>query len=80
MLIIRLIMLDIILTTILLLEIGALWFQYFHVDLFYSILNDIAFFFRVFCGVVCLFSFGVTSIITMTKGDGEIVRQVVIGK
>lgn len=65
---------------VLVLEIWLVWWLYFHEDHFYKTWDDGAFFFRVFCGWLCFLCFKRRSVVTMTKADGETVRQVFIGR
>ena len=56
-----------------------LWIKFYE-DSFYRILGDIEFWMKVFCGFVCYLFFFKGSVITEINSDGEIVRQVFIGK
>jgi polyferredoxin len=62
------------------LELWAIWWQHFYEDSFNKALDNTSFWFRVFCGYVCFVSLGQKSVITETNHDGEIVREVFIGR
>lgn len=51
----------------------------FYEDLFFKKFNVFKFWFSVFSGWVCYYSFGKSSVITETKNN-EIIKEVFIGK
>lgn len=68
-----------ILLCVFVIELWWIWWMQFHEDSFYWAWNFTSFYTRVFCGWLCYICFGQSSVVTETKLDGEITRQVFIG-
>lgn len=65
--------------SVLIVELWLVWFAWFHCEAVWNVIYNIQFHFSVFCAWVSFLCFAKSSVITETKADGEIVRQVYIG-
>lgn len=62
------------------LEAWVFWWMEFYAVSFFKMWDNSKFFFSVFRGWVCFICFNKSSVITMSKESGEIIKQVFIGR
>ena len=64
---------------ILIVELLAWWWMKFYEDSFFKSYDNLRFWFFIFSGLVGFYTFGKSSVITMTKNN-EIIKEVFIGR
>lgn len=65
---------------VIIIEVWILWSMCAYTDTFLDHVGVTIFYGRVFCALICLMCFNQRSVITQSTSDGEILRQVFIGK